>query len=262
MERIDIVQNRNYIKEFICVIRSGSSNPSRKLYHKNRYSDAFVYILSGSCRYTFEDGIDFTVNQGDILYLAQNADYAMHILTSEFYFIYCDFSFACENPRQSAVYTPENPSHAENVFLKLLHSYHSTAETVFAECMALLYQIYGMVVKTRSVFYLVKSTESRISAAKERMDKNLTDLSLSVAMLADEAEMSEVYFRKLFKKKYQMSPARYLISARVKYSKQLLSYPFITIEECAIQSGFSSAQYFCRVFKEETGITPTQYRKQ
>ena len=76
------------------------------------------------------------------------------------------------------------------------------------------------------------------------------------------AVMSNVYFRSLFKAQYHLSPSQYIISVRLKNAKSLMKYSFLTLEECALQSGFSSLQYFCRVFKKYTGMTPSEYRKQ
>lgn len=77
----------------------------------------------------------------------------------------------------------------------------------------------------------------------------------------DDAGMSEVYFRKLFKQLYHLTPGQYLTAVRVKRTRELLAYPYLTLEECAKQCGFSTVQYFCRVFKEHTGQTPAKYRK-
>lgn len=53
-----------------------------------------------------------------------------------------------------------------------------------------------------------------------------------------------------------VSPHRWLAWAR-----ELMTYSFLTLEDCALQSGFSSLQYFCRVFKKGYGITPAKYRE-
>ena len=37
---------------------------------------------------------------------------------------------------------------------------------------------------------------------------------------------------------------------------------FLNLNECALQCGFLTAQYFCRVFKKATDMTPTEYRNQ
>ena len=48
---------------------------------------------------------------------------------------------------------------------------------------------------------------------------------------------------------------------RVEYAKKLLSDQSMKISWVAMQSGFSALNSFNRMFKEMTGITPTQYRK-
>lgn len=40
-----------------------------------------------------------------------------------------------------------------------------------------------------------------------------------------------------------------------------MKYPFLSLEECALQSGFSSLQYFCRVFKKEFNISLGRFRE-
>ena len=73
--------------------------------------------------------------------------------------------------------------------------------------------------------------------------------------------MSQVYFRKLFREAWGCTPSQYAVSVRLQRAKALMEYPFLTLEECAEQSGFSSLQYFCKVFKKEVGTTPSKYRK-
>ncbi|MBE6651758.1 MAG: helix-turn-helix transcriptional regulator [Ruminococcaceae bacterium] len=98
--------------------------------------------------------------------------------------------------------------------------------------------------------------------ARFYIDENFNLPEFSITLLAERIEMSEVYLRKLFRAQYGISPSKYLISVRLKNAKKLMKYPFLTLEECALQSGFSSLQYFCRLFKKETGISPGKYRKE
>ena len=88
MGKVDIATSQLFFKKLISVIKSEINNHTKPIYVRGRHSDAFVYILSGSCSYSFDDGRVFTVNQGDILYLAHNADYTMNIHTPSYRFIY------------------------------------------------------------------------------------------------------------------------------------------------------------------------------
>ncbi len=65
----------------------------------------------------------------------------------------------------------------------------------------------------------------------------------------------------MFKALYGTSPSQYIISLRIKRAKELMKSDILTTEECAIMSGFCTLQYFARVFKERTGMTPGKYRK-
>lgn len=261
MNKTDISQNTLYLKNLINVLTTQLGN--QKIIHVNgRHSDAFVFITTGSCTYTFTDeNSQLTATEGDILYLAHNAVYTMDIHSESYCSIYCDFTFASDLPRKSAVYPMTTPTLAENLFRKLLKSSHNTTTAAFAECLSLLYQIYGVILSTANTQYMEHSTKEHIENARNYIDKNYKDASLSVTLLAANSNMSEVYFRKLFKSRYGTSPSQYITAVRLEKAKELMKYPFLTLNDCALQSGFSSLQYFCRVFKKESGISPARYRK-
>lgn len=205
MEKIDITKSNLYFKKLINVISSEINNNSKPLFVVSRHSDAFIYILSGSCTYKFDDGCEFTVNKGDILYLAYRSDYTMYIHTKNYRFIFCDFEFNEDSLRKSDMYTPTSPSYAENLFIKLLQHKNSFAETLSA-----LYNIYGIIMTTSNKVYINSFSKNKISEAKKYIDENFKDTALSVGFLAKRAGMSEVYFRNLFKSQYHFSPSQYI----------------------------------------------------
>lgn len=261
MEKSDITLTDVCLKKLVGVIKSNINNHPKPIYVSARHSDAFVYILSGSCTYTFEDNYEFTVNRGDILYLAHKSDYKMRIHTAEYEFIYCDFKLDGDVFRRSDVYSPQGEADAEILFKRLLKEYRMFSKISFYKCISLIYDIYSLILMSKNNNYAEQTADKKIVSAKEYIDANFADTTLSVTALAEQAGTSDVYFRKLFKKIYRMPPSQYIISARIKTAKKLLHYSFLTLEECSIQSGFSSTQYFCRVFKKETGMTPSEYKK-
>lgn len=258
---IDISHSNLYIGKIINVIKSQNTNHHKLLTVDSRHSDAFVYIIYGSCTYQFDDGLEFTVKAGDVLYLAHRSVYTMYIHTNDYKFIFCDFDFTEAAVRKSAVYSVQNAQNIENIFNKLLNRYNSPTKNSHSECMAILYNIYGIIQNTAERTYIAKNAKAKIIEAQDFIDSNFKDRALSVSMLAERAGVSEVYFRKLFKSQFNISPSQYITSVRLENAKKLMKYPFLSIEECALQSGFSSLQYFCRVFKKETGISPGKYIK-
>ena len=258
MEKENIAKSNLYIKEVFRVIRSGHKVYRRTITVNNRHSDAFVFVLSGSCIYTVDERT-MTAGQGDILFLACGADYHMYVDDDQYRYIFCDFEFAWDKPRKCMVFRTENPAFAESLFVKLLSTYKSGAPN--ADLLSVLYSIYGVVIKSQSHVYVEKTKRLTVEEAKRRIDTSYMDLELSVSSLARQADMSEVYFRKLFKAELGQSPIQYILSVMLGKARELMRYPFLSLEECAMQSGFASQQYFCKLFKKHVGMTPACYRK-
>ena len=84
---------------------------------------------------------------------------------------------------------------------------------------------------------------------------------LTNARLAEECNISEVYFRRLFKQRFNTSPKQFIIALRIQKAKQLLSEGKQKIWAISEACGFASAYHFCRIFKQHTGFTPSEYRK-
>ena len=262
MKKTDISKKELFIGRMIGVFATTLGSKPRLWKIGGRHSDAFVFILEGPCKCTFtEDGYSFFANTGDVLYLARDAVYTMEATEGVYSSIYCDFEFDTGEARKSAVFTPKNPSETEALFRRLLSHYTHPSRHAFFDCMSLLYLIYGTIFTANDKGYLNQNTKERVRSAKEFIDSAFRDPTLSVPRVANSVGMSEVYLRKLFRSQYGDSPLGYINSVRLKNAMRLMQYPFLSLEECALQSGFSSLPYFCRVFKKSTGISPGAFRK-
>lgn len=122
--------------------------------------------------------------------------------------------------------------------------------------------------RAMSIFYNMlhritsqSSHDSIISPALRYIENNYQNPSLSNEILAKECNISEVYLRKLFLEHTNTTPKQYILDIRLQKAKHLLSEGIIKINAVAQNCGFSNPYHFCRVFKEKTGITPTEYMK-
>lgn len=98
-----------------------------------------------------------------------------------------------------------------------------------------------------------------LKKSMEYLSKNIYSPELTVEELARQGNISQVYFRKIFKDAYGVSPKQYIIDLRIRQAKQLLEENSITVTAVAEACGFSSVYHFCRLFKAETGATPMEY---
>lgn len=73
------------------------------------------------------------------------------------------------------------------------------------------------------------------------------------------SQHSPPYVEKVFRKKLNMSVQSYITQRRLQKATKLLSNTTLSIKAVAAESGYSSVQYFCRVFKAHFGKTPQTY---
>ena len=93
------------------------------------------------------------------------------------------------------------------------------------------------------------------------MHENYSDSSLSNKILAEKSDISEIYFRMLFKETFGKTPKQYILELRIKKACKLLSDNYASVGTIAEECGFSSVYHFCRSFKDNVGMTPTEYAK-
>lgn len=65
----------------------------------------------------------------------------------------------------------------------------------------------------------------------------------------------------LFEKHTGLSPNTYITEYRISKSKELLERAELSIAEVADRVGYDDCFYFSRVFKKQTGVAPTTYRR-
>ncbi len=82
----------------------------------------------------------------------------------------------------------------------------------------------------------------------------------SLNELACLSGFSRTYFSCVFKKVMGMKLQDYVIRERLSIAQNLLERPELKIKKVAYESGFRDPNYFCRVFKNETGCNPTHWR--
>ncbi len=124
------------------------------------------------------------------------------------------------------------------------------------KCAALLNEIFEACFREN---YHEPEENSLISPSLAYLNEHLTDPSLTVSDLAAHSYVSEVYFRRLFREKFGMSPQKYIIEHRIQHAAHLMSTGYYTLHEVALLSGYTDYPYFSSEFKRLKGVSPTEY---
>jgi YesN/AraC family two-component response regulator len=116
-------------------------------------------------------------------------------------------------------------------------------------------QAYCRLVKRHSM----KNISPLVQKAMVYIENDLTgDLSLST--VARNNNVSPGYLSGLFKKESGQTFTAYVNGRRIHRAKHLLRTTNLQVQTIAQHCGILDFHYFCRIFKNAVGVTPTEYR--
>ena len=100
----------------------------------------------------------------------------------------------------------------------------------------------------------------RMMQVTDYIKNNLTADDLSQGAMAQMAGISRDYFSRIFKNVTGMNYNKWLNMIRLEKATELLSHKNMSMTEVAMLSGFQSIPSFNRIFHEEKGMPPGEYR--
>jgi AraC-like DNA-binding protein len=89
-------------------------------------------------------------------------------------------------------------------------------------------------------------------------DSNAGNIDLEE--LAASLNVSYSWFRRTFKERTGLSPHQFRLHLRLTTARDILRSTFLSVKEICDRSGFHSEPYFCRLFKQQVGCTPSAFR--
>lgn len=105
-----------------------------------------------------------------------------------------------------------------------------------------------------------KDLNKKLTRALKCMRENLKS-GVTLAQLADAANLSPFHFHRLFKGAYELTPLQYFTRLRMKEVCKLLTKTKMPISLVGSTCGFDDQSSFIRLFKKEFKQTPLAYRK-
>jgi AraC-like DNA-binding protein len=84
---------------------------------------------------------------------------------------------------------------------------------------------------------------------------------LSVADMAERAGLSASRFSQVFRDRFGRPPHQFLLHLRIQRAQDLLQHTGLTLQQIAVQCGFTDVHHFAKAFKRIAGHTPGAYRR-
>ena len=107
--------------------------------------------------------------------------------------------------------------------------------------------------------YALNSYSKPVKDAVAIIQSDLT-ADLSLTAVAERLNLNRSYLSTIFCKETGKTLGAYVLEKRIHRARHLLTSTPLSIQEIAWEVGIPDANYFTRLFKRETGITPKKYR--
>ncbi|MBE6777100.1 MAG: helix-turn-helix transcriptional regulator [Ruminococcaceae bacterium] len=196
----------------------------------------------------------FELKDKSICYFPAGADYTRisnHENTIVIHFNSFGYSY-----KEIEMFSPKQYEKIESLFKEILDVWKKRSRGYRYTCTALFYQIFAEIYRQN---YKGNAINPKIRDAVRYINHNFTDAELTVNVAAEKSNMSEVYFRKLFKEEFSVSPKKYIINLRIKQAAALIAMGYYSLSEVSEKSGFTDYKYFSTEFKRIMGVSPSKY---
>ena len=165
----------------------------------------------------------------------------------------CDINPLLRLPASNPQAYDNHPALVSNIRLNQQRPFHDKMES-----RGILYILMSRFFKQAVLKEEVK--DNRIHQTMVYIRKHL-DNHLGIDMLADKACMSKDHYIRVFKKETGETPNVYITKRRLERAELALATSELSVKGIAQTLGYEDHSYFNRVFKQNAGVTPQQYRE-
>ena len=239
--------------DIACFVPAGSG----ATIHNNRPCHGLAFFLDGEKTFIFKDGTRIHIKGNAIVYFPKGSSYIVqdkekspcyainfnlndNVSFSPFAFYSGNFDFFLERFKS-----------CQKRWTKREHGY----------LMKVMSNLYDIIYNMQREYsnQNINGAFSKIKPAVDYIHSNYLSENISISHLADLCNISEVYLRSLFLKRYNLSPNKYIKSLKLKRAEELLSSGLYNVNEVCFLAGFSDESFFSREFKKHLGVTPGEY---
>ena len=228
-----------------------------------------LQFFSGSKgKYTLKNGQTHFADEGDIVYTPKNSEYSVEFFGADKntgtsiginFFIYDEMNEELYFDNDILVIKAKNPKYYHFSFSKIAE-YSAAAVRSPAKMKSVFYEILSSI----GHYYRHESVHTKkfevISTGIRYLEDDEAQ-TLTIKEIASLCNVSEIYFRKLFKLYSGTPPVEYKLNTRIAKAMQYLETSNLSVREISELTGFKDPAYFSKMFKEKNGFTPKEYRQ-
>ena len=122
-----------------------------------------------------------------------------------------------------------------------------------------LYQILFVMANSSNIYVPHTYSDERITKIIQYINENYNRIS-DIDQIAEKFFISKYHLCRYFRRNLGVPLMGYLNSVKISQACKMMKAGCGNMTKIAMECGFNSSSYFCKVFKKERGISPTEYR--
>lgn len=253
-----------------CVFIKGTSNKSS---HQHEFHQ-LIYISKGTVK-VMVNGEESIARDGALIILSRLEKHSVTALSGEYerYDLRINpnavskdldlylYSVLVNRPKGFKHIISTKNTEILSLFEKINTEFNSNNEYKETMLEILFKELLITIYRTNSELFSLRFGQVGLVQKIQKSLENDIKNPCTLEMLSNEYFLSKYYLSHIFKKVTGYSIMGYLHSLRISTAKQLLMRTNMNIGEIIESCGFSDNSNFSRSFKQETGLTPTNFRK-
>lgn len=244
-------EKENISFNLLDVLKINQTN--NNIYNLNRNFNALSFRTRADTE-LITDNKNYHLKDNSVTYVPARLNYRRTATKDELIVIH--FDSTDYRTEEIETFDPDNYEKLKQLFEDILICWNKKELGYKYKCSSIFYEILAECYVQN---FKLKNQDSKIQKSIDYLLKNFKDPDLTIEKIAKKSFVSEVYFRKLFKKEYGVSPQKYIVNLRIQNAMGLISAGYYSLKEIAYMSGYNDYKYFSVEFKKLIGISPSEY---
>ncbi len=250
------------------ILRNESNTPMDTIRPQGRGDYQLLYISAGKGTFVF-DGIETELPQGTAVLFRPGVPqiYSFHVRDRAEYY-WCHFTGhdaekmleKCHINREQTVFRIGTSSTYPMLFLQMIRELQ-LKQTDYTDILVLcLYHLLLLLHRNDGGHTEKEAVLGFIDCSIGHFNRHYAQ-DIRIIEYAHNHLVSPSWFAEHFKQATGCSPQQYLIQVRMTNAMHLLDNTEYSIAQVAAAVGYANPQYFHRLFRKHTGMTPTEYKR-
>ena len=196
---------------------------------------------------------EFELKDNSVAFFPANTDYTKISKMDDMIVVH--FNSLSYHSKDIEYFYPEEKEKMASLFKEIALCWNKKTASYKHKASAILYEIFALCYEENTKSLI----NSKIADSVKYIQKNCLKPDFSLAEAAKKSFISDVYFRKLFKKEFNVSPKKYVIDTKIRHAESLINSGLYTLKEISALCGYTDYKYFSVEFKKITGKSPSEY---